>query len=294
MPSTNGTSSTSLYKVLGIEPGASDAEIKKAYRRLALKWHPDKNSDANKVEAERRFKEISAAYEILSDKEKRKIYDQYGFAGLRGAYQNTSTSSPRPSPRTGPRASYGRRNAYSAFFDDDFFNFAFRDPEEIFREFFAEQLNFMRTFMEPSGNVRRAETARPRIDPSAPRYSHPVRRANTRFLDRKDTLSEGHQRVFTSFVSTSGSISAPGDGHAQSFSLFSSLSPNSGSTFSFSSRRNVPTSGTFRSTSTKFLDGKCVTTRRVIQDGVETITVEENGVIKSKTVNGQPVAIAGA
>lgn len=294
MPPANGANgSTCLYKVLGIEPGASDADIKKAYRRLALKWHPDKNSDANKVEAERRFKEISAAYEILSDKEKRKIYDQYGFAGLRGAYQNTSTSSSHPTSRTGPRSSFGRRNVYSTFFDDDFFDFAFRDPEEIFREFFAEQLNFMRAFMESSANVRRAETARPRIDPSAPRYSHPVRRANSHFLDRKEPLSEGRQRVFTSFVSTSG-ISTPGDGHAQSFSLFSSLSPNSASTFSFSGNRNITNKGTFRSTSTKFLDGKCVTTRRVIQDGVETITVEENGVIKSKTVNGQPVAIAGA
>lgn len=64
------------YKVLGVEKNATDAEIKKAYRKLAQETHPDKNP--NDKSAEERFKEISAAYEILSDPEKRKQYDVYG------------------------------------------------------------------------------------------------------------------------------------------------------------------------------------------------------------------------
>ena len=69
------------YEILGISPNSSSEEIKKAYRRLAVKYHPDKNRD-NSKEAEEKFKEVSEAYKILSDGEKRKIYDQYGHAGL--------------------------------------------------------------------------------------------------------------------------------------------------------------------------------------------------------------------
>lgn len=68
------------YDILGVNKSADEAEIKKAYRKLAMQFHPDKNPD-NK-EAEEKFKEASEAYEILSDKEKRQIYDQYGHAGI--------------------------------------------------------------------------------------------------------------------------------------------------------------------------------------------------------------------
>ena len=69
------------YEILGISRDASPQEIKKAYRRLAIKYHPDRNPD-NSREAEEKFKEVSEAYKILSDPEKRQIYDQYGHAGL--------------------------------------------------------------------------------------------------------------------------------------------------------------------------------------------------------------------
>ncbi len=67
--------SKSLYDTLDISQDASAEEIKKAYRRLARKYHPDINKDAG---AEEKFKEINAAYEILSDEQKRRQYDQYG------------------------------------------------------------------------------------------------------------------------------------------------------------------------------------------------------------------------
>jgi len=68
------------YEILGVHRNASDTEIKKAYRKLALQFHPDKN--AGDKEAEERFKEISEAYSVLSDPQKRVTYDQYGHAGL--------------------------------------------------------------------------------------------------------------------------------------------------------------------------------------------------------------------
>jgi DnaJ homolog subfamily B member 4 len=71
---------TKLYDALSIPPSASDADIKKAYRKAALKWHPDKNKD--NPNASEKFKEVSQAYEILSDPEKRKVYDQYGLEFL--------------------------------------------------------------------------------------------------------------------------------------------------------------------------------------------------------------------
>lgn len=67
------------YSILGIEKGASEEDIKKAYRKQALKWHPDKNKSAH---AEEKFKEIAEAYEVLSDPKKRDIYDQFGEEGM--------------------------------------------------------------------------------------------------------------------------------------------------------------------------------------------------------------------
>ena len=68
------------YEVLGVNRDASDEDIKKAYRKLAMKWHPDRNPDNPK--AEERFKEAKEAYEILSEDSKRSAYDQYGHAGV--------------------------------------------------------------------------------------------------------------------------------------------------------------------------------------------------------------------
>ncbi len=70
------------YKVLGVAKNASQEEIKKAYRKNALKYHPDRNQGNS--EAERKFKEISEAYDVLSDEKKRAVYDQYGAEALRG------------------------------------------------------------------------------------------------------------------------------------------------------------------------------------------------------------------
>ncbi|NXG56121.1 DNJB6 protein, partial [Hemiprocne comata] len=103
------------YEVLGVQKHASAEDIKKAYRKLALKWHPDKNPD-NKEEAERQFKQVAEAYEVLSDARKRDIYDRYGKEGLINGG--------------------GGGNHHDNPFE---FGFTFRNPDDVFREFFGER-----------------------------------------------------------------------------------------------------------------------------------------------------------
>ena len=75
------------YEVLGLQKGATEEEIKKAYRKLAVKYHPDRNPGDK--EAEEKFREATEAYEVLSDEKKRPLYDQYGFAGIDGMDQGS-------------------------------------------------------------------------------------------------------------------------------------------------------------------------------------------------------------
>lgn len=77
---TRAVRDTKFYDLLGVAPDADEPTIKKAYRRQALKYHPDRNPD--NPEAEEKFKEIAAAYEVLTDSEKRSLYDRFGEPGL--------------------------------------------------------------------------------------------------------------------------------------------------------------------------------------------------------------------
>ena len=78
----NEAPSEDLYKIMGVKRDASEAEIKKAFKKLAIKYHPDKNQD-DPEGAKEKFQKIANAYEILSDEEKRRIYDQTGEEGVR-------------------------------------------------------------------------------------------------------------------------------------------------------------------------------------------------------------------
>lgn len=120
-----------LYAVLGVKRTATSDEVKKAYRKLALRWHPDKNPN-NREEAERRFKEISEAYEILSDERKRRIYDAYG--GHRGIPASGSVRSATASPWA---SSYSGR-VWEKDIDEFLASFRFRNPEDVFRDFFRD------------------------------------------------------------------------------------------------------------------------------------------------------------
>eukprot|EP01123_Difflugia_compressa_P013372 TRINITY_DN6155_c0_g1_i1.p1 TRINITY_DN6155_c0_g1~~TRINITY_DN6155_c0_g1_i1.p1 ORF type:complete len:333 (+),score=66.63 TRINITY_DN6155_c0_g1_i1:50-1000(+) len=95
------------YSILGIPRDATDEQIKAAYKKQALKWHPDRNMN-NKEQAETRFKEVAEAYEVLSDNKKKDVYDKYGEEGLKQG--------------GGIGADFG----------------VFRDPRDIFKQFFGD------------------------------------------------------------------------------------------------------------------------------------------------------------
>ncbi|KAE8717387.1 DnaJ-like protein subfamily B member 6-A [Hibiscus syriacus] len=108
------------YKILQVDRNAKDEDLKKAYRKLAMKWHPDKNPN-NKKEAEAKFKQISEAYDVLSDPQKRAVYDQYGEEGLKGQV-------PPPGEGGFPGGADGGPTT---------FRFNTRSPDDIFSEFFG-------------------------------------------------------------------------------------------------------------------------------------------------------------
>jgi len=132
------------YDILGISKSASNDEIKKAYRKQALEWHPDKHTGSDKEAAEKRFKEINEAYQILSDREKKSAYDQFGhdaftpggsargnpfaggFSGQTGPFTYTYTTDGGPSFAQG----FGGQ-------ENPFGNFDFGDPFDIFESFFG-------------------------------------------------------------------------------------------------------------------------------------------------------------
>jgi len=82
----------SYYDIIGVAKDALDTDIKKAYRKLAMKWHPDKSNDQTKEEYTKKFQEITEANEVLSDPEKRKIYDKHGKEGLTNPHQQNDMS----------------------------------------------------------------------------------------------------------------------------------------------------------------------------------------------------------
>ncbi|KAF5476269.1 hypothetical protein F2P56_008000 [Juglans regia] len=108
------------YKILQVDRSAKDDDLKKAYRKLAMKWHPDKNPN-NKKEAEAKFKQISEAYDVLSDPQKRAVYDQYGEEGLKGQV-------PPPGAGVFPGGTEGGPTS---------FRFSTRSPDDIFSELFG-------------------------------------------------------------------------------------------------------------------------------------------------------------
>ncbi|GAB1864740.1 DnaJ-like protein subfamily B member 6 [Camponotus japonicus] len=229
------------YKVLDVQRTVSSADIKKAYRKLALKWHPDKNPD-NLEEANRRFKEISEAYEVLSDEKKRRVYDQYGKEGLQMP------------------GSKGRDD-----FDPHFAGtFVFRDPEEVFREFF-DGMPFEDLFAGFHGSSRRGPTGR---------HGHPA--SNSLSTSFFGPFGFGFRLPFDNLMENTGGAGA----NFTSFNTFTSFDGASGGS---AVKRT--------STSTRFINGKKITTKKVFENGKETIMSYENDVLKSKTVNGVPQSI---
>ncbi|KAI9494874.1 DnaJ domain-containing protein [Zychaea mexicana] len=125
------------YNILELPHDASEQDIKKAYRQLALKYHPDKN---HSPEAPEKFKDISRAYEILSDESKRRVYDNKISGAAAAAASSDETpyffhSTPRQQQQQQPPC---KQNRFS-YTDDPFTGFHFRSPEEVFAQFFGSR-----------------------------------------------------------------------------------------------------------------------------------------------------------
>uniref|UniRef100_A0A673JJF0 DnaJ homolog subfamily B member 6-like n=1 Tax=Sinocyclocheilus rhinocerous TaxID=307959 RepID=A0A673JJF0_9TELE len=237
------------YVILGVQRNSSPDDIKKAYRKLALKWHPDKNPD-NKEEAEKKFKQLSEAYEVLSDANKRNLYDRYGKEGLT------------------PGGGGGRGH----FNNDHFGGFTFRNPEDVFREFFGGQDPFA-DFFDPFNDD---------FFGGGRRHHH-----HHRGMSRS--------RTGGSFYGGFGGFPPFGAGFSSFDAGFSPFGHMGGggltsfSSTSFGGGGGGGGMGSFRSvsTSTKFINGRKITTKRIVENGQERVEVEEDGQLKSVTINGK-------
>jgi len=141
------------YDILGVSRDATIDEIKKAYRRQALEWHPDRHQGAEKEVAEKRFKEINEAYQVLSDPEKRAAYDQFGHEAFApgGFGRATGFAGEGPFSQTGRWGPF--TYTYTTTTGSPFEGFDFGDPFEIFESFFGGGYPFGRTRRIPRYSI---------------------------------------------------------------------------------------------------------------------------------------------
>jgi DnaJ-class molecular chaperone len=131
-------SKSDYYDILGVSKNASAEEIKKAYRKQALEWHPDRHKD-DKADAEKRFKEVNEAYQVLSDSQKRSAYDQFGHEAFTpgGGFKGAGGFAGQ-----GPFSQTGRYGPFTYTYTttgggSPFEGFDFGDPFDIFEQFFG-------------------------------------------------------------------------------------------------------------------------------------------------------------
>ncbi|NXT89197.1 DNJB8 protein, partial [Anhinga rufa] len=212
------------YKVLGLQKSASQDDIKKSYHKLALKWHPDKNP-SNKEEAEKKFKAVAAAYEVLSDPQKRSLYD--GSVKESRCHRGRSAMGVR-------NGSFGSPSIFPVL--------------KVFREVFGGMDPFVHVFWDPFDNIRN----------------------NGENWHR--TSGRGRSsRLFSDFM--------------ESFMPSNSFSCSEQSTSSFCEDTAGPHSVRSVLTTTEVINGKRITTRKIIENGQERTEVEEDGQLRSATIN---------
>ncbi|KAF0768011.1 dnaJ subfamily B member 6-like isoform X1 [Aphis craccivora] len=265
------------YSILEVTPNASINDIKKSYRKLALKWHPDKNPE-NQEQANRMFKQISEAYEVLSDEAKRKLYDeqrkrkvsassrpffynffespfhryfdkkrkaynQYGKDGLING--GSGNGARRRSNQRHP----GNFDPFNQDFGPGFFSFSFRDPEDVFKEFFN------------TSDV-------------------------TDLLFPGQRFNHGHQEI-SSMMNPFG-FGGFGGGFGSGFDDMFSMA-NHG----YPGQPTANGGGNMKRTSisTRFSNGKKITTKKIFEHDTEIVETYENDMLKSKTINGVAQAI---
>jgi len=168
------------YDLLEVPVGASDGDIKKAYRKLAIKWHPDKNVDT-KEESEAMFKKIAEAYEVLSDPEQRALYNQVGIEGLAGGGAAS--------------ASGGHGGNFHHFSNHHHFT----DPFDLFRSFFGGHDPFQDFHADPFNQhffQRSQSHGRPHSQQQQQQHSHHQHRHHNRHHDQRQPHHEQEQQQF--------------------------------------------------------------------------------------------------
>jgi DnaJ homolog subfamily B member 6 len=243
------------YDILELSPSATEQEIMRAYRRLALKWHPDKNPH-NQNEAEKHFKEISLAYEVLSNKEKRNAYDHQ----LLFCSQNRRRNSADKNAAYHHSNSNGFNNHYYGKFNNN------NRESNIYDDLLA-RMNSNRLF------ENRNQTQTQNQNDFKSNFSN---HNNTYEYDLFELLNKYTQLDDNRFNSFDGS------------SLFSSFSANS----NFDGIKNeidkifaskcANLSSTFKCT--KIINGKKLITTKIVKNKTETIIEEQDGVIISRKV----------
>ncbi|CAD5217829.1 unnamed protein product [Bursaphelenchus okinawaensis] len=220
-----------LYGVLGVSKTADETEIKKAYYKLALKWHPDKHPEEDREVAEKKFKQIAQAYEILSDESHRLEYD-------RGDLQRN-----RPHHR--------RRSASQTP------SYATRSPFDVFREFFGGRFNdpMFRPFMQFDMNY-------PFTNRGGRPYPKNIFNCHAKSFDGAFNKEKDENDCEFSSVIRFSASDLPGKGMKKT------------------------------TTSVRVVDGKKIVTTKTEDNGKETVEVSEDGIVKSRIVNGSPVEVA--
>lgn len=148
------------YDILGVSKNASKEEIRKAYRKLALQWHPDRNKSSN---ANDKFKEINEAYEVLSDPKKKETYDQFGHAAFDPRYAGFGAGAPGGGPFAGGQTRTYKQGPFTYTYTTysgggggpgiEFDFGGFSDPFEIFEQFFSGGYPFGRREIKPRYGV---------------------------------------------------------------------------------------------------------------------------------------------
>jgi curved DNA-binding protein CbpA len=245
------------YEVLGVEITAKPADIKKAYRRLALSWHPDKNLN-NKEEAEKMFKQIAEAYEILSDPEKRATYDKYGEWGLKNGHTQRSSAT---------------KTTHHTHFDDPF-SFEFRSPFDVFSEFFGGRDPF-KDFFGPNGHDPFAAFAH-FPDPFDDFFITPVGTPQRRpSISAVRSMNAG----LGSMLQNSLNYAHIHDPHSKSGGASTIIQFSAGAPGENAAVRKT-------STSTKMEGGKKIITKKTTENGQETIEVMTDGIVTDLKING--------
>ncbi|KAF9170666.1 hypothetical protein BGX21_005121 [Mortierella sp. AD011] len=265
-----------FYELLCVDPRASKEDIKKAYRKQALLFHPDKMKPHMKEEASQHFQLISEAYEVLSDDTKRELYDRYGYEGVKAG------GDPNPQPQPFDMHHHGPPAGFGAGFDIPFFS-SFGVPAQPFIDPFASHQQHMRNFEQHMGSMFQGP-----FGGFPPMFQDD-------FFGGGFGQRQGRPTLFSTSPFANRSSQSEWSGTGTSSNPYRDFGINGGGSFSSSSSSSFGSSrGTRTSTKTTIINGMRTTVTEVTDaQGVTTTTKENPDGTRETFVNGVPASIEG-